>query len=438
MLASWATLLHRYCSQDDILIGLPVVGRSSTESFDIVGLCINTIPLRLRVAPETTFTELVHQTQDRLLEATEHGRIAFDDILASVTTETMARTPSQPLYNVGFAMQSPAMFTLHLPGLSIQPLQVETGASIDDLALECWRSDGVIAGFIEYRTNLFTPRFIERMLRHFERLLLGGIADPTCTLAHLPLLTMSETERLLRHWNQTQLPLSSTRLVSDYLVDQARQRPKAPAVVAITPAGMLYLSYGELFARSTELASDLQDAGVGIGVPVALLIDRSIAWTVAQAATLFAGGFFILIDPGLPAERVHTILSEARPAVLLTTESLFAAVGSSILPTPDASDQPASYRPTSVFYLEPYSGAVVRKDVSPIYSPSVAAEWAQSTPSHYTTRAQSIRQIPILLPSPQPPHTQYRGQPRLILPTVCLPQALPVHQKASVSLTAAS
>ena len=360
MLAAWACMLGRYCAQDDVVLGLPVSGRASPEWFNLVGLCINTVVLRLQTDAGTTFRDVAQQAQIRLLEASEHGQIPFDDVVRALAPTKRERNHTSALYNVLFAMQDGSMFAWKLPGLGVTELEVDTRTSMEDLALECWREDGVISGRITYRTELFSALFIEGMIQHFEIFLLGAIASSDVPVARVPLLSNSERDMLLKRYNQTQLPVNHDVLVSDLIVAQAVQRPQAPAVIASDSSGTVELSFGELFTRAAELASHLRSEGVTLDIPVAVLLDRSIAWVVAEVAVVLAGGYYVAIDPGQPPERIRAILTEAQPLAVLTSPTLFAALGSSILPASDSFGHTGSQYASRMIYLDPTSGVVVR------------------------------------------------------------------------------
>lgn len=373
LLAAWAGVLSRYCIQDDVVMDYPL---SERDSDDEMGLCAplsNPAVLRLSVSDRVTFQELVQQGQVLLEQAVAHGPVPCGAMVeTSEQYSALSRRGATPS-NVAFSVDRSIAQPLQLSGLRCGVLEVETGSATADLRLDCRQEGSAIQGCIEYRTGLFSATFIEHLIQHFQILLRSGLADPDALVIDLPLLSATERETVLRRWNQTWRALPEGRLIQDYIIEQVRLQPQALAVVVDEPTGIVTLTYSELFARAAELATWLRASGVTVDTPVAVLFERSTAWVIAQLATLLAGGYFISVDPGQPAERIRTIFREAKPISVVTTPHLMAKLRSEEEGMPLPSTVEFMGIMIHCIYLDVRSGMVLTDQEPRLASPSTVA-----------------------------------------------------------------
>ena len=155
------------------------------------------------------------------------------------------------------------------------------------------------------------------MAGHYEALLREVVADPGVRLSRLPLLGEEERRRLLVEWNATacEYPQGS---IGELFGEVARGRPDAVAVAC----GGERLSYGELEARSNQLARYLRERGVGLETRVGICVERSLELVVGLLGILKAGGAYVPLDPEYPGERLEFMVRDAGVPVVLTQEGL--------------------------------------------------------------------------------------------------------------------
>lgn len=324
LLATWIVVLSRYSGQDDVVLGLQLSNRDIPQWLDVCGQLSATVGIGVRLSETVTFQELVQQVHECLIQASEQARTPVDSSRSTVEHEDVRTEQGWSIHNVEFSMSNRFVTSLRLPGLVSTPCDIETGTALTDLSVEGFDDGCLIGGRVEYRTKLFSAALIERLIQHIQTILIGGITAGQHPVVSLPLLTAGERDSILHQWNHTQLPLPNESLVHDLILEQALQNPQATAVVASTPSGTIECSYLRLRAQATALSSRLSTLGVTVDTPVAIVLDRSIAWVVGQLAILVAGGYYVLVDPRQPAERIRTILTEARPLAVLTSPGLFA------------------------------------------------------------------------------------------------------------------
>ncbi|HZO24155.1 MAG TPA: amino acid adenylation domain-containing protein, partial [Steroidobacteraceae bacterium] len=316
LLAAWALLSGRLSGQSDVIIGTPVANRERTELQPMIGLFVNTLALRLNVEGSQTVAQLLKQVRVDTFAAFQHQDIPFEQVVDVVQPKrTLAHSP---LFQVMFQWQALPGGALTLPELRVEPMRSAEAmpASKFDMTLSLGEINGGIAGGIEYATALFAPETVAMYGRYLRALLEAMAADDTRSLGHLPLLSAMERQRLVAQWNQSTAAAPTQRYVHELFEDQASATPDALAVVS---AGR-NLSYRELNERASRLASYLRTHGVGPDDRVAICVERSPEMLISILGVLKAGGSYVPVDPGYPADRMAYMLEECAPRLILTQE----------------------------------------------------------------------------------------------------------------------
>ena len=314
--AALGVLLSRYSGQRDICIGTPIANRTRSELEPLIGFFVNTLVLRLRLDADPRFTALLEQVRRTALDAYAHQDVPFEHL---VDVLKPARHLSHaPLFQVMLALQNVPMGALVLPGLTFEPVAVDSVVSKFDLTFDVSEAAGGLRGTIEYSPDLFDAATIARLAGHFVRLLDSVGATPEARIGALDLLSEAERREALIEWNATAAAYSRERCVHELFAGQVARTPDAIAVVLDDVA----LSYAELNARANRLAHHLRSTGVGPDVLVGICLERSIEMVVGLLGILKAGGAYVPLDPDYPARRLGQMLEDARPALVLTQEWL--------------------------------------------------------------------------------------------------------------------
>ncbi|MDX2089002.1 MAG: amino acid adenylation domain-containing protein, partial [Kofleriaceae bacterium] len=200
-LAAFYVLLHRYSRQSDLSVGTPVANRGRAETDALVGYFLNTLVLRADVSSNSSFVELLAQVRTLALGAYAHQDAPFERVVEAVREP---RDPARsPLFQVMFVHQQ-AGESSALPGLAVEDVDLGGNDTAKfELTLFVNEAPNDVMCAIELNTELFEPSTIERMLRHFETLLAGIVADPARRIGELPLLTAAERQQMLVEWNAT-------------------------------------------------------------------------------------------------------------------------------------------------------------------------------------------------------------------------------------------
>ncbi|HET7891393.1 MAG TPA: amino acid adenylation domain-containing protein [Candidatus Sulfotelmatobacter sp.] len=316
-MAAFQAMLWRYTQQESILVGTPIAARNHVEIEELVGLFVNTLIFRTDFTSDLSFRELIRRVRAYSLEAYMHQDVPFEKLVEELVPQRALDRP--PLFQVMFIFQNIPKQIFEISGLTITEMNFETGIAKFDLSAEVWEDREFHCQF-EYNTDLFEHSTIERMLGHFERLVLGAIENPDVPFAQLPMMNPQEHEQIVVEWNGTATELSRDQqpCVHELFELQAERSPDAIAVVARGTE----LTYRELDERANRLARYLTKRGVGPEVLVGLSLARDTDMVVALLGILKAGGAYVPLDPRVPDDRISFMMADAQPRIVITERSL--------------------------------------------------------------------------------------------------------------------
>ncbi|MGH3380059.1 MAG: amino acid adenylation domain-containing protein [Actinoallomurus sp.] len=312
----WSALLSRYSGQDDVVFGATTSGRSAalTGIESMVGLFINTLPVRARVEAQATVATWLRELQDQQIDLRQWEHCHLVDV-----RECSDIPRGKPLF------QSILVFENYpdLRGSDCLP------AGVDYRPVNCVErtgypltvvvsADEVLEVKFAYDRALFDAETIERLARHFQTLLAGFISTPQARLSDVAMLTEAERRQLLVGWNDTEGPFPEGRTLHELVAECVAACPDEPAVMC----GDVVLTYGQVDVRANQLAHYLRDRGVGPDVLVAVFLDRGPDLIVALLAILKAGGAFVPLDPEYPTERLAYMLEDTAAPLVITQAGL--------------------------------------------------------------------------------------------------------------------
>jgi amino acid adenylation domain-containing protein len=316
LLAAWQVLLARYSRQEDVAVGSPVANRKHRETEALVGFFVNTLVLRTRLDGDPSFVELLGRVRQVTLDALAHQDVPFDQVVEAL--QPQRDLSHAPLFQVMFVMHNAPSGAMKLGDLTATPVELETGTAKFDLTLTLEERGQGLKGSLEYNTDLFEARTVERMVEGLRSLLHGAVEQPRRPVSRLPLMGPEQYQQVVHGWNETRAPYDAERCIHHLFEAQAARTPDAVAVVH----GERTVTYRELDARANRLAHHLRSLGVGPEVLVGFCVERSPEQLAGLLAILKAGGAYLALDPASPRERNAFMLEDAQARVLLTQRHL--------------------------------------------------------------------------------------------------------------------
>ncbi|MFJ4679524.1 condensation domain-containing protein [Kitasatospora sp. NPDC088783] len=322
---TWGLLLSHLTGRDDVAFGTTVAGRAP-ELRDVeamVGMLVNTVPVRVRIDPRETLTGLFARLQEEQSRLGAHQYLGLTEIqgLSEIDGDLFDSLVVFENYPLDRTVESVA---------GVRVTGTEAHNSIHyPLSLIAHPGQTLVLCF-GYRPDLLTGPAARRIADRFVHLL-GDFAAGTSDAAvgDIDILSAEERHRLIVGLNDTTRAVPG-RSVAELFAAQAASRPESIAV----RFGQQATSYRELDDQANRLAAELGSRGIGPEAIVALAVPRSTEMVVALLAVLKAGAAYLPIDPGYPAERIAFMLADARPALLITTTGLVERLGGSSPGTP--------------------------------------------------------------------------------------------------------
>ncbi|MCY7848243.1 lichenysin non-ribosomal peptide synthetase LicA [Bacillus haynesii] len=316
MLSAYNMLLAKYSGQEDVIVGTPAAGRRHSDLEGIIGMFVNTLAIRSKVDPGSTFADFLHDIKKTVIDAFEHQDYPFERLAEKFgASRDLSR---HPIFDTMFILQNawediPLLGDLHL---SIY----ETNFNIAkfDLTLQAKEEQGELILDLDYSTKLFKKDTAERILKAYLNLLEDMTADPLRRIGEYSLLTEEETNRQLVAFNPATSDYPREKTIVQLFEEQAAERGGYPALQFEDKVW----SYDELNRKANQLARRLRERGVQGGTTAAILTARSAEMVIGILAVLKAGGAYVPIDPDHPEKRVQHFFKDSGAAVLLTQKSM--------------------------------------------------------------------------------------------------------------------
>jgi len=311
LLAVFGELMRRWSGQRDMLIGVPVAHRGRPEFESVAGLFVNTVLVRLQLPESGHMGDLIAHAKARALFAFANQDVPFDHVARTIKGR---RAPSEPVFNVMFALQSFPQSLPTWPGVTLARLRTEQPAAKMDLSLECSpQPDGGYELRFEYDRGVWADEAVQQLAGHYLTLLRATLAAPELPRRSLGMLSAQELSEQAG-WHGAYLPIPPAGSVLGLIARHAVTTPHAPALVE---AG-LTLSHAELHQRSNQLARWLVAQGCVPEQLVGVAMPRSAWMVVALLAVLKAGATYVPLDPASPHERLADAVKDAGLAGILT------------------------------------------------------------------------------------------------------------------------
>jgi len=294
LLAAFYIVLYRYTGGADLTVGTPVANRSRVEREPLIGFFVNTLPLRIRIAPEHSFRHVVENVKQIALDAFAHAEIPFQHLVTELQPDrTLAHSP---FFQVMFALQNAAPNGLDLPDITASETLYEPEWVKLDLSVNIEQIEPVLRGSVDYNRDLFDADRMQRLTDHLAMVLEAGLHSPDAEIGTIPLLTEREREWLDLQGSPPPIAYPECSF-PEVFHQQVTRRPDA---IAVQFEGAT-LTYAEL-----DQASQPNAAGPA-GTLVPLVVERDLQLVPRLLAIWKAHSAYVPIDPENPPQRQQSI-----------------------------------------------------------------------------------------------------------------------------------
>ncbi|MEU5647618.1 non-ribosomal peptide synthetase, partial [Streptomyces milbemycinicus] len=313
---AWAILVSRITGRDDVVFGATVAGRPpEIPSVDkMVGLFINTLPVRIRLDSVQSLGELLTQVQDQQSRLMDHQHLGLSRIQRASGHEELFDTV---VVFENYPVESAASAALD-EEVQVADISVRD-ATHYPVSLMVVPGRGLELR-LDYQPDLFEREWVEVLVGRLVRVLGAMAAGLDVPVGRVDVLGEAERQQVLSGWNDT------ARRMPDAVLPELfeAQVERASDAVAVVFDGD-ELTYGELNVRANRLARYLVGLGVGPGGAVAVWMERSADLIAVLLAVLKAGGYYVPLHEGYPVERLRSVMRDCGADVLLTDRPAQAA-----------------------------------------------------------------------------------------------------------------
>ncbi|MCH5454748.1 amino acid adenylation domain-containing protein, partial [Bacillus toyonensis] len=310
--AIWGIVLKRYNNSNDIVFGSVVSGRHANINGieKMVGLFINTNPVRIQFAPEIQFNKLVNNLQSRMLDSEEHSHFP----LAKIQSDSDVK---QGLIDHIVAFENVPLEVDFLGGHQFGGLEIYDFDLFEqtnfDFNLIVIPTDELSVS-LKYNSFVYNHEDIERIAGHIKQTVTQVLENPSIKISEIDIMTVNERHEIINTFNDTKVNYNKEKLLHEFFEEKAEASPEKIALIF----GEKAMTYQEVNERANQLARMLRQSGVQRNSIVGMLVDRSFEMMIGILAVHKAGAAYLPIDPAFPEERVQFILEDSRTNVLLT------------------------------------------------------------------------------------------------------------------------
>ncbi|ASR47272.1 non-ribosomal peptide synthetase [Paenibacillus kribbensis] len=315
--AVWGILLQRYNNTRDVVFGTVVSGRpAEIQGVErMVGLFINTIPVRVRAEKEESFSALVAKLQREAWLSEQHHYYPLAEIQSrtahgSGLVQNLLAFENYPMEE---AVKGQGDYG---PDLRVLSAKVSEQTSFDFNFIVMPEHDLQIK--FRYNSLAYDRNFIERVAGQIQMIIREIVRCPKMRIEDIEIVPEEEGSLLLHDFNRTEAEYPKDQTINALFEERAEQRADHPALVW----GEQTLTYRELNEQANRLAKVLRARGVKADDIVAIMTERSMEMVIGILGTLKAGGAYLPIDPNYPEERIHYMLEDSGASMLLTQKHL--------------------------------------------------------------------------------------------------------------------
>lgn len=326
-LAAYYILLWRYSGQEDIIIGSPVAGRESEELENVIGMFVNTLPIRIKADEQWSVEELLSAVHHESIGAISHQKFDFERILSTMRADGTWKTDS--IYDVMFTLQNISknveITDIGIPDITIPFNEGEmTSCSIDknsahqQLSLEIVLREASAKCYFEYSSLIFTKSAASLLIKRYLIILRQFIEKRDCKLSNLQMIDEEDRYRLMETFNSNKLEYDKKDLV--YLKIERNAVIYSDKTAVRDKSGTI--SYAELNAKANQIARYFSSLGIGENDLVALLLLRCTLMVEIILALWKLGAAYVPLDVSYPSDRINNVISDSKAKLAVYDETL--------------------------------------------------------------------------------------------------------------------
>ena len=324
MLAAFNAYVARISGYDDFCVGIPTAGQAALDCPNLIGHCVNTMPLRTKVDINTPFVDFMKESRNALLDAFDHQRYSYGTLLRKISPP---RDPSRPpMLSVSFNLDP----TIDTSEMGFEGLAIDVLVEPRSFENFEWFINGVINKDksvemqVQYNADLYSNQSVEFYFTGFATFLEELAADPNQNIASFNVMSVPQRELSIVDWNETLMDYPLDATLSSEFSRQAAETPDAVAVKFenVDEGKTVELTYAQVESRSNQIARFLKSKGVQAGELVGICVERSEQMLVNLYGIMKAGAGYVPLDPAYPSDRLQYMCDHSGLKLIVTHSSL--------------------------------------------------------------------------------------------------------------------
>ncbi|MED7789619.1 condensation domain-containing protein, partial [Francisella sp. 19X1-34] len=321
MLSAFYVLMHKYTSQEDIVIGTPIANRHHSQIQDLIGFFVNSLALREQIDGNEYILELVNRVYTNLIEAQSHQDLPFERLVSELNIEQ--DQSRHPIFQVMFGLQSFGSEGSKL----FKPIDSYNNYKIAKFDLECFIDDSnsKLQVSFNYATALYSKDTVQRMANGYQGILNRLIQSPETKIKEYTLLSEKDYQEIVYEWNARDRDCPKDKTVYELFEEQVKQNPNNVALVFEDKR----LTYRKLNQRSNQLAryirrqyKEVTNQELAPDILIPLCLERSFDMVIGILAVMKAGGAYVPMDHDYPQDRFRHILEDTQAKLVITQSHL--------------------------------------------------------------------------------------------------------------------
>lgn len=336
MLAAYYAVLNRYTNDTDIVVGVPVAGRMDQDIGKVVGLCMNSLPVRAMFEEDTTLGQLIELVQGSISQIYKYQNYPFGLLAENLDIER--DVSSTPVYQTVFIYQESSLadnedfsafaigsdgYSIQIDGMKMNTVGfVKKGAQFDITLMISKTSKGFEIS-INYNTDIYEEETMKGLSECYIKTLREMVQDDTQKVSEYQFVSENIYQKVVYDWNNTDVEVPEGVYVPDILEKVAKEYPKKAALICKEQS----MTFEELEQKAEQLAQYLMQKGIHDNTTVALLLDRSFELFISIFAVLKAGGTYVPIDLSYPKDRIEYLIENSDSKIFISKDRIAGQMG---------------------------------------------------------------------------------------------------------------
>ncbi len=311
LLSLYAILLGKLAGQEDVVIGVPAAARPHADLESVVGLFVNTLPIRIHPRGDLMFRAFLVAVKLKTLACFNHSSYPYDELIDGL--KIPRNTSHNPLFDVVFAYENFEHLTFSSQELNFIPVYNRKLTSKFDITLTAIERENELSFNLEYSTGLYKEGTIKQFITYFKRLISEIASDLDKKIMDMDLLSESERHHLVIDLNNTKSYYPKDKSIHSLFEEQVKKTPDATAVEFRNNL----FTYRQLESDANGLSVLLRKRGIARGSVVAVLLRRSARLVSTILGIMKAGAIYLPLDTSLPKDRIRFMLDDSKCSMVI-------------------------------------------------------------------------------------------------------------------------